>query len=293
MISEHEQLDFDEEVAPHVYLAAGAGGGMRSTIALRVAAGELSERQVSYTVVEGIDYTSVEPVVRKPSEQAAEIIADAKERDEDQPLLIIAHCMGTVAALSAIESLPAHRKTALVSIAPPLRNPRETVSMPQAMSKLKGGSGMLRIVNLPAGAVDYSVREEVAARIGADYFEEVDAAHDLDVRLKTAVEVGGTALMAAECDWNTGSPRTVAAWHRTWRASETAEIASKLSALTPIIPGAAHGLYLSPQAGGLDVTQEVSLAYQRMHVSEAISMGADLLRADIPMTGGTGSDYHS
>ena len=58
------------------------------------------------------------------------IPSGAKEKDEEGPVLLIAQCMGTIAAHQALLSMTKENiNTALVTFSPPLPNPNEVIQI--------------------------------------------------------------------------------------------------------------------------------------------------------------------
>jgi hypothetical protein len=261
---------------PHAYLVAGGGGGMRSTIILRLIAQELAERDIPVTPIDGITGYGSEQEVKYPSWQLADLQDHVRAQPERTPVLLIAHCIGTVAALGAAEQWESERPVGLVSIAPPLPSPRHTVATPQSQKKRSENDTRMRVVDLPEDALDYAVMTESTAQINPQYFEDLYRADDLELRLRAGVEAGRAAVFAAEYDWNVVSPQRIQSWHDDWRSMHTSETFEALQARAPIVSGAAHGLYLSPRTGS-DVSQAANLHFQAANVTQLVNVGLDLL----------------
>lgn len=264
------------QATPHAYLVAGGGGGMRSTIVLRLLAQELTDRNLPYTVIEGVSGQGDEQAVRYPTLQVHDMEAHIADLPEGKPLLFVAHCIGTIAALRTVERVANTRPAALVSIASPLPSPRETIRAPQSQKKRSQDNTLMRVVDLPAGALDYSDMSESRAHIDPQYFVDIDAAGDLEVRLRARVELGSAALLAPEHDWNVGSPQCVRAWHDDWRATLPPELSEAMLSRAAIVADAAHGLYVSPRSGR-HVTPEEDIAFQLANVGVVIDTGLGLL----------------
>lgn len=262
--------------SPYAYLVAGGGGGMRSTIILRMIAQELAGRGIPYAAIDGITGEGDEQMVKYPSLQVEDMAGRIAEHPEGTPLLFISHCIGTVAALNTVERLEGLHPTSLVSIAPPLPSPYNTISTPQSTKKRTENNTLMRVVDLPEGAVDYSVVTESVARIDPQYFADMRKADDLEVRLRGHVEAGNAAVFAPEHDWNVDSPERVRAWHNEWNATLPADIAGALQARAPIVYDAAHGLYVSPRSGR-EVTTEQDVKFQMSNVTDVVDMGLEML----------------
>lgn len=261
---------------PHAYLVAGGGGGMRSTIILRMVADELAGRSIPFTPIEGVSGEGGDWIVRHPSLQARDMEEDIARQSTETPLLVISHCIGTVAALKVVEALEPDRKAGLVSIAPPLPSPYDTISQPQSRRKRSSGDSLMRVVNLPDHAVDYSQVEERVAIIDPQYFADIKAAHDFQQRLRDQVKVGRAALFAPEHDWNAPSPLCVRSWHDDWSKTLPEEQAVALQKRALVVGNAAHGLYISPRVGR-EVTTEENVQFQMDSVNKLVDTGLDLL----------------
>lgn len=249
---------------------------MRSTIILRLLAQELANRGLPHTAIEGIKGYGDDQAVHHPSLQARDMEAHIATHAENVPVLLISHCIGTVAALQTVEKVSATRPAALVSIAPPLPSPRSTIETPQSQKKRSENNTLMRVVDLPAGALDYSTMAESQARIDPQYFADIHAADNLDGRLRQLVEQGYGALFAPEHDWNAESPRRVQAWHDEWFATLPEEQAELAHSRAQIVAGAAHGLYASPRSG-LDLSPKEDIEFQLANVNAVIDTGLELL----------------
>jgi len=251
---------------------------MRSTIIMRLISQELSDRDIPVTPVDGIAGYGSEQQVKYPSWQLADLRKSILARSEQTPVLLIAHCIGTVAALGAAEQLADERTVGLISIAPPLPSPHDTVHTPQSRKKRSENDTRMQVIDLPEGAVDYSVTTASTARIDPQYFEDMRQAGNLELRLRSRVEAGRAAVYAAEHDWNVASPRRVRAWHEDWRATYGPETFEALQARAPVVANAAHGLYLSPRSGD-DISPEADRRFQSDNVTRLVDAGLELLAA--------------
>lgn len=265
-----------ERPTPHTYLVAGGGGGLRSTIILRLLAQELTGRQLPYTVIEGISGRGESQSVRYPTLQVQDMEAHISQLPEHVPLLFISHCIGTVAALTTVERVADTRPAALVSIAPPLPSPYDTIQTPQLRKKRSQNDTLMRVIDLPEDALDYSNAVESQARIDPNYFDDINAAADLEKRLCTGIEDGRMAVFAPEYDWNIASVRKVQSWHEDWRTISPPPHNEQFMARALVVPNAAHGLYISPRSG-IEVTHEEDLAFQRANVNTVIDTGLEML----------------
>ncbi|HEY5667897.1 MAG TPA: hypothetical protein VIR03_01905 [Candidatus Saccharimonadales bacterium] len=265
-----------EQPGPQTYLVAGGGGGMRSTIILRILAQELSARGLPFTPIDGVQGQGGAQAIRHPTLQVQDIEANVGRLHERTPLLVIAHCVGTVAALEVVERLSDTRPAALVSIAPPLPSPRHTIETPQSMKKRSDGGTRMRVVDLPDGALDYSNMTESAAKIDPQYFVDMYAADDLEARLRRMVEGRNATVFAPALDWNVASPARVRAWHKEWDAALPAGDAADLRSRAVVVADSTHGLYVSPRSG-LTVTAEEDIAFQRANANAVIDAGLLLL----------------
>jgi hypothetical protein len=269
--------EFLDQPVPHAYLVAGGGGGMRSTIILRLLAEELTERKIPYTPIEGIRGLNDKQQVHVHSEQVRDMEADIAERPEDTPILFITHCIGTVAGLQTFQKVSDSRPASLVSIAPPLPSPLGTIMTPPSLKKRSHNDTLMRVVDLPPDAIDYSVFTESKARINPQYFTDMRDAADLEEHLRVSVESGRAAVYAPQYDWNTDSPQTVSAWHDRWQRTLSADAARAAQARAVIVPHAAHGLYISPRSGEI-ITPEADIQFQSQNVSNLVAAGLALVQ---------------
>ncbi len=278
------QMNATEREMPHVYLVAGGGGGMQSTIILRLLAQELSRRELGYSVIEGmyLDRDGVQKI-RHPSLQATVLEDDIATLPEASPVLLIPHCIGTVAAMNVMERHADERPVGLVSIAPPLPSPRSTIAQPQSIAKRFMDNSLMRVVALPEGALDYSEYTESFADIDPQYFKDMNNAESLGARLRERVAQGQAGLFAPEHDWNTGSPDCVKGWHDEWHATLPAEEASMLRQRTPVVKDAAHGLYISPRSVDGPIPLEDDIAFQMHNVRRVINTGLELIMNQQPL----------
>lgn len=268
----------EEHVSPHVYLVAGGGGGMQSTIILRLLAQELSQCELDYSVIEGIylDEDGAQKI-KHPSLQTRALKSDIDKQPEDTPILLIPHCIGTIAAMNAMDQCISDRPVGLVSIAPPLPSPRSTIAQPQSVAKRFMNNSLMRVVKLPEGALDYSEYTESFADIDPQYFKDMNSAESLGERLRERVVRGQAGLFAPEHDWNTGSPDCVKGWHDEWQATLSADEAAVLQQRTPVVEDAAHGLYISPRSVDGPVSPEDDIAFQMHNVRQVIDTGLNIL----------------
>lgn len=262
-------------VIPHTFVVAGAGGGAKSSIVLRLLADELSERSIDYTPIDGIYREETSLHVKYPSLQVEDISEKIDQLPPERPVLFVAHCIGTVAAMRALEEHDSARPVGLVSISPPLPSPQATIMQPNSVNKRFEDNTRMRIVSLPEGATDYTEREEHVAHISEQYFEDIEAAHDLPERLHHNIEMGKAVLRAADADWNQASPATVRNWHADWQHSLPADRSQELLKRAPIVENATHGLYMP-----LASSSEESLRFQRQNVIDALDAGLTLLQDD-------------
>lgn len=275
----YAQLMFNPEVTPsheselpHAYLVAGGGGSIHTTILLRLLAAQLESQHQPYTVVEGLTGYGDDLSVRYPSLQVEDILEHAESHD--RKVLFVAHCIGTIAALRAFESLSADRPAALTAIAPPLPSPYHTTSTPQSQKKRFENDTRMTVIGLTPGALYPSEEASRLAAISPRYFEEIQEAHDVDTQLRLHVEQGRAAIFSAQHDWNTESPATVARWHDDWRQSDRHDFIERAR----IVEDAAHGLHLSPMSGR-EITPDINAAFQNAQLAQVIATGNDLVRS--------------
>ncbi len=183
-------------MSKEVLFVPGVGCEVREiTIFKKLAALSAGEgNHVSY--VDGLQMGEEGPRVTTPSEQLEAIAERLQDRKDDEPLTIVAHSLGAVATVVALqEHTPtADPNTDAVFISPPLPRPFGVLLHPSMRDRMHARGGRVSIRN---GYHPDGVELEAA------YFDEVlqaDASfiHDLsDLRAQ-----GRAQIVCPSADWN-------------------------------------------------------------------------------------------
>ena len=104
---------------------------VRGSVAFNYINHTLSNYDITPHNVHGVTDDTTSSRVRSPSEQYEEIMDNmsdrAKEKDEEGSVLLIAQCMGTIAAHQALSSMTEENiNAALVTFSPPITKPRRS-----------------------------------------------------------------------------------------------------------------------------------------------------------------------
>lgn len=199
------------------YAIGVAGGGANidtASIAFTYIRNHLADMDIPFTPIHGVETTTDnQQRVRPASQQLAELTRYIDTTEPNAHILLIAQCLGTIAALSALEQYQSTRSIALSVFSPPLTTPRHTVSQPKSRDKRSANDTRMRIVDFAPGKMgDFTQLVETSATIPPRYLEDIDAAHDIDKRLRAATAMGNMAIFATSHDWNMASPDTIADW---------------------------------------------------------------------------------
>ena len=219
----------------------------RGSVAFNHIKNTLSEYNITPHNIHGVTTDATDLRVRSPSEQYEEIMDNmsdgAKEKGEKGPVLLIAQCMGTIAAHQALSSMTEKNiNTALVTFSPPLPNPGQVVQLPNSRKRRRHNDTEMQCPTFPNDKIgDFDALCHEWLPIPPEYFYDIQEAHGLEHQLHQSVEVGRAAVIAAERDWNTNTPLIVSGWRRSWQLRGLHEARQRAI----IIPKAGHSLHPS------------------------------------------------
>lgn len=230
---------------PVTTFCIGGGGShlTRGSVAFNHIKNTLSEYNITPHNIHGV----TDDAVRSPSEQYEEIMdnvpSGAKEKGEEGSVLLIAQCMGTIAAHRALLSMTEENiNAALVTFSPPLPNPDEVIKLPNSRKRRRHNDTEMQCPTFPDGKIgDFDVLCHEWLPIPPEYFYDIQEAHGLEHQLHQSVEVGRAAVIAAERDWNTSTPLIVSSWRRSWQLYGLHEARQRAI----IAPKAGHSLHPS------------------------------------------------
>ena len=234
---------------PITTFCVGGGGShlTRGSVAFNHIKNTLSEYNITPHNIHGVTTDATDLRVRSPSEQYEEIMDNmsdgAKEKGEKGPVLLIAQCMGTIAAHQALSSMTEKNiNTALVTFSPPLPNPGQVVQLPNSRKRRRHNDTEMQCPTFPNDKIgDFDALCHEWLPIPPEYFYDIQEAHGLEHQLHQSVEVGRAAVIAAERDWNTNTPLIVSVWRRSWQLRGLHEARQRAI----IIPKAGHSLHPS------------------------------------------------
>ena len=234
---------------PITTFCVGGGGShlTRGSVAFNHIKNTLSEYNITPHNIHGVTTDATDLRVRSPSEQYEEIMDNmsdgAKEKGEKGPVLLIAQCMGTIAAHQALSSMTEKNiNTALVTFSPPLPNPGQVVQLPNSRKRRRHNDTEMQCPTFPNDKIgDFDALCHEWLPIPPEYFYDIQEAHGLEHQLHQSVEVGRAAVIAAERDWNTNTPLIVSGWRRSWQLRGLHEARQRAI----IIPKAGHSLHPS------------------------------------------------
>ena len=167
----------------------------------------------------------------------------AKEKGEEGSVLLIAQCMGTIAAHQALSSMTEEGiDAALVAFSPPLPSPDKVIQLPNSRKRRRHNDTEMQCPTFPDGKIgDFDALCHEWLPIPQEYFRDIKKTHDLEKQLRQSVEVGRAAVIAAERDWNTNTPLIVNDWRRSWQLRGLHGARQRAI----VIPKAGHSLHPS------------------------------------------------
>lgn len=230
---------------PITAFCVGGGGSHleRGSVAFNYINRTLSDYDITSHNVHGVTDDTTSSRVRSPSEQYEEIMDNVSDRGKEGPVLLIAQCMGTIAAHQALLSMTKENiNTALVTFSPPLPSPGEVIQLPNSRKRRRHNDTEMQCPTFPDGKIgDFSVLRHEWLPIPQKYFHDTQETRDLEKQLHQSVEIGRAAVIAAERDWNTSTPLIVSSWRRSWQLHGLREAEQRAI----IVPKAGHSLHPS------------------------------------------------
>lgn len=198
----------------------------------------------------------------------------AKEKGEEGPVLLIAQCMGTIAAHQALLSMTEENiNAALVTFSPPLPNPDEVIKLPNSRKRRRHNDTEMQCPTFPDGKIgDFSVLHHEWLPIPQKYFHDIQETRDLEKQLHQSVEIGRAAVIAAERDWNTNTPLIVSSWRRSWQLRGLHGARQRAI----VIPGAGHSLHPSGE------NKHLAPLSQRQACQLVVDAGLKILGTNFP-----------
>ena len=230
---------------PITAFCVGGGGShlARGSVAFNYINHDLSNYDITPHNVHGVTDDTTSSRVRSPSEQYEEIMDNVSDRGKEGSVLLIAQCMGTIAAHRALLSMTEEKvNAALVTFSPPLPNPGEVIQLPNSRKRRRHNDTEMQCPTFPDGKIgDFDALCHEWLPIPQEYFRDIKKTHDLEKQLRQSVEVGHAAVIAAERDWNTNTPLIVSGWRRSWQLRGLHEAEQRAI----IVPKAGHSLHPS------------------------------------------------
>ena len=251
----------------------------RGSVAFNHIKNTLSEYNITPHNIHGVtDDDAIGSRVRSPSEQYEEIMdnmpSGAKEKSEKSSVLLIAQCMGTIAAHQALLSMTEENiNTALVTFSPPLPNPDKVVQLPNSRKRRRHNDTEMQCPTFPDDKIgDFDALCHEWLPIPPEYFYGIQEAHGLEHQLHQSVEVGRAAVIAAERDWNTNTPLIVSSWRRSWQLRGLHGARQRAI----VIPEAGHSLHPSGE------NKHLAPLSQRQACQLVVDAGLKILNTSFP-----------
>ena len=261
---------------PITTFCVGGGGShlTRGSVAFNHIKNTLSEYNITPHNIHGVTTDATDLRVRSPSEQYEEIMDNVSDRGKEGPVLLIAQCMGTIAAHQALLSMTKENiNTALVTFSPPLPNPDEVIKLPNSRKRRRHNDTEMQCPTFPDGKIgDFDALCHEWLPIPPEYFYGIQEAHGLEHQLHQSVEVGRAAVIAAERDWNTNTPLIVSSWRRSWQLRGLHGARQRAI----VIPEAGHSLHPSGE------NKHLAPLSQRQACQLVVDAGLKILNTSFP-----------
>ena len=261
---------------PITTFCVGGGGShlTRGSVAFNHIKNTLSEYNITPHNIHGVTTDATDLRVRSPSEQYEEIMDNVSDRGKEGPVLLIAQCMGTIAAHQALLSMTKENiNTALVTFSPPLPNPDEVIKLPNSRKRRRHNDTEMQCPTFPDGKIgDFDALCHEWLPIPPEYFYGIQEAHGLEHQLHQSVEVGRAAVIAAERDWNTNTPLIVSSWRRSWQLRGLHGARQRAI----VIPEAGHSLHPSGE------NKHLAPLSQRQACQLVVDAGLNILNTSFP-----------
>lgn len=261
---------------PKALIIAGGGSDLdKGSVIGRLIQQNLDARNIPHKSIHGIHTVDNINVVRSPSEQFEEIATELESIQADERILLIAHCIGNIAAQKALDSVlhdPCYDIN-LLSISPPLPSPAELLNSSKSSSRRKqheDGTFTMKTMQFKEGHFgDYSQTIVEDSPIPNEYFTDAEKSHDLSERLKLSVELGRAAIIGAQKDWNNKVVPTIEDWQAEWHQNNMDSSVNRCI----IIDKVGHSLNEIKDPGD---SSEIDIEIQKDAINRAIELGLSL-----------------
>ncbi len=261
---------------PITAFCVGGGGSHleRGSVAFNYINRTLSDYDITSHNVHGVTDDTTSSRVRSPSEQYEEIMDNVSDRGKEGPVLLIAQCMGTIAAHQALSSMTEEDiDAALVAFSPPLPSPDKVIQLPNSRKRRRHNDTEMQCPTFPDDKIgDFDALCHEWLPIPPEYFCGIQEAHGLEHQLHQSVEVGRAAVIAAERDWNTNTPLIVSSWRRSWQLRGLHGARQRAI----VIPEAGHSLHPSGE------NKHLAPLSQRQACQLVVDAGLKILNTSFP-----------
>ena len=261
---------------PITAFCVGGGGSHleRGSVAFNYINRTLSDYDITSHNVHGVTDGTTSSRVRSPSEQYEEIMDNVSDRGKEGPVLLIAQCMGTIAAHQALSSMTEEDiDAALVAFSPPLPSPDKVIQLPNSRKRRRHNDTEMQCPTFPDDKIgDFDALCHEWLPIPPEYFCGIQEAHGLEHQLHQSVEVGRAAVIAAERDWNTNTPLIVSSWRRSWQLRGLHGARQRAI----VIPEAGHSLHPSGE------NKHLAPLSQRQACQLVVDAGLKILNTSFP-----------
>ena len=261
---------------PITTFCIGGGGShlTRGSVAFNYINHTLSNYDINPHDVHGVTDDTTSSRVRSPSEQYEEIMDNVSDRGKEGSVLLIAQCMGTIAAHRALLSMTEEKvNAALVTFSPPLPTPDKVVQLPNSKKRRRHNDKEMQCPTFPDEKIgDFDAICHEWLPIPPEYFYGIQEAHGLEYQLHQSVEVGRAAVIAAERDWNTNTPLIVSSWRRSWQLRGLHGARQRAI----VIPEAGHSLHPSGE------NKHLAPLSQRQACQLVVDAGLKILSTSFP-----------
>lgn len=242
-------------------LVAGGGAWVeRSSLMWRMVIDELDSRNINRELIDGVYRSDNGELSVTPPGHQLSLISSIIESSAKKSILLIAQCLGTVAAMSALETYGDHKEIKMLSIAPPLPSPGATLSTNRSSAKRRqqNGSTVTSVCTIgPEYNFNSSNLSFEDAIVPPEYLSQHSEQAGFASRLQRQVDLGRASLIVPLDDWNSESPTVCG----TWQGSILR------------LPQTGHSLNSSDKGLSLDKAIEV----QRDNVKAVLDQGIGLI----------------
>ncbi len=152
-----------------------------------------------------------------PSAQTQEVDSIVANTEPETRVLLVAHCVGAVAAVNYLEAND-NPNVRGVLIAPPLTTPLATINHDQVQRRVEehDGDPHIAVLDFPSDdPYNFDRLVETKARITPRFLDEITAASSNDDFLRRATalaQTGRLGIVVPSGDWNEGALAAAAYW---------------------------------------------------------------------------------